>query len=889
MRSVRTWRRQALAGLAILFAAASTLYSGIWMYYIRWQPKVELGIDFNYTALSGSMRVTKVEAASAAAQTGLEQDDQITEVNGRQLENLDPFYEALMRGRPGDMVKMKVERAGREAPLTFHAVLRPRSARSAGRTSTEWLLLEIISSYPLWFLVVGFVVLFLRSEDRNAWLLALLFSGFIAEAPLLQMEGAIPPALRRFALAYMMTFAGLMPAIFYYFFAVFPVSSPIDRRLPWLKSVLLLAAAGAAVPLGLWVLEAGSSLPLLTFAGRFEEKVDLRLLLGCYGYGLPVLGLASLVWNSARAPTAEARRKIRVLAWGTGAALMPTLLLGFGLAVARLVQSNTLAAFTPTMLMGRSTSAFNMTSIYDLPFWVWAPTVLATFSLPLSFAYAVVKHRVLEVPVLLKRSARYLVVQRGFVLLTFMLSVAATLVFVGFFSSLFQPRAEVAVPAGLAVGVGFGILLASAGTRIEHRFTERLDRAFFRSAYDARQILLELAEKIRSATNRQELARLIGHHLKQALHPNALAVYLEESDGRLREETGNVPAGLESIPTTLPGLAEVARRGEPWDVPQSASDDPRFSTLASLRPECLVPLLARDGRLIGLLVLGPRLSEEPYSGEDKRLLASIAGQAGLAVESIRLAEQMAERMEADRRAALEMEFARQVQARLFPQKMPQLETLEYAGGCFQARVVGGDYYDFLDLGASRLGLVLADVAGKGISAALLMAGLQANLRSHYAAGLDDLPRCLEAVNRLFFESSPSNHYATLFFALYEDASRRLRYANCGHPPPLVLRPDGSVERLESTATVLGLFEKWQPSVRDVQLAPGDTLFVFSDGVTEARSDEGEEFGEARLLEALRAVLHMPVQEMLRAVVETVRKFSGSEQDDDVTVVIARAR
>ena len=182
--------------------------------------------------------------------------------------------------------------------------------------------------------------------------------------------------------------------------------------------------------------------------------------------------------------------------------------------------------------------------------------------------------------------------------------------------------------------------------------------------------------------------------------------------------------------------------------------------------------------------LGPRLSEEPYSTSDKRLLASVASQAGIAMRSITMAEKMAATMEVERRSEQEMQIARQVQSRLLPQQAPSLPTLECAGKCIQTRAVGGDYYDFLDLGSGRLGLVLADISGKGMSAALLMANLQANLRSQYALALEDIPRLLRSVNHLFYKNTENNNYATTFFAVYDDETRRLRYVNCGHNRPV---------------------------------------------------------------------------------------------------------
>jgi serine phosphatase RsbU (regulator of sigma subunit)/predicted enzyme related to lactoylglutathione lyase len=247
----------------------------------------------------------------------------------------------------------------------------------------------------------------------------------------------------------------------------------------------------------------------------------------------------------------------------------------------------------------------------------------------------------------------------------------------------------------------------------------------------------------------------------------------------------------------------------------------------------------------------------------------------------------AERLEAERRAAQEVEIAKQVQARLFPQTLPQLKTLQYAGICIQAREVGGDYYDFLDLGQERLALVIADTSGKGIGAALLMANLQANLRSQSAIALDQPQRFLRSVNQLFYENTTDSAYATLFFAEYDDRARHLRYANCGHHPALLLR-NNSVERLDSTCTVLGLFKEWHCSIEERQLFPGDILALYTDGVTEAFNHDEEEFGEQRLIQALRRNRELTSQALLAAIMDEVRQFSSrGEQHDDITLIVAK--
>ena len=258
-----------------------------------------------------------------------------------------------------------------------------------------------------------------------------------------------------------------------------------------------------------------------------------------------------------------------------------------------------------------------------------------------------------------------------------------------------------------------------------------------------------------------------------------------------------------------------------------------------------------------------------------------------AVEAQRRA--IAEKLESERRAAQELEIAKQVQARLFPQTLPPLRTLEYVGTCIQARAVGGDYYDFLRLGRERLGLVIGDVSGKGIAAALLMANLQASLRSQCPIAWGQLQRLLRSVNQLFYQNTTDSAYATLFFADYVDRLRRLRYASCGHLSALLLRSDNTLERLDSTCTVLGLFKEWDCSIGERRLFPGDTLVLYTDGITESFNDASEEFGEQRLIEALRRHRELPSQALLASIVDEVRRFSPHEQHDDITLIVAKCR
>jgi serine phosphatase RsbU (regulator of sigma subunit)/catechol 2,3-dioxygenase-like lactoylglutathione lyase family enzyme len=249
----------------------------------------------------------------------------------------------------------------------------------------------------------------------------------------------------------------------------------------------------------------------------------------------------------------------------------------------------------------------------------------------------------------------------------------------------------------------------------------------------------------------------------------------------------------------------------------------------------------------------------------------------------------AEKLEKEKRVARELEIAKEVQARLFPQKRPAVDSLDYAGLCLQARQVGGDYYDFLNLGPKRLGMVIGDVVGKGIAAALLMANLQAILRSQCAIAMDRPLDVLRAVNRLFCESTLEGGFATLFFAEYDESTRRLRYVNCGHLCALLLRGDEKVERLDATGTVLGLFEKWDCEMGERTIESGDIFALYTDGITESFDANDEEFGEERLLVSLRKHRDLGAHEAIDAVVSEVGKFSPSEQRDDITMIVAKCR
>jgi sigma-B regulation protein RsbU (phosphoserine phosphatase) len=852
------WLHIALRVLAIVFAAATVLYTYFWMVAFRRErpTTVELGLDFPYQPSQHANVVTNVYPGSPAERAGLRIGDQIVAFDGRRIEDAADQERVWDLHEPGDSVRLTILRPGQTAPLEVTAVFRRNSELAGNPGSLPKAVGRLLeNSPPLAFAAVGLVILLLRPQDRNVWLLACFFAGVISAFGFRGDYQTVPAPLRPWVELYSGVFLGTVGASFYFLCAVFPARSPIDRRLPWLK--------WAALVLGL--VDAGEmsrpdvSRPVATVSRligpRAADGFDFSI-----AHAFLMLGLVSLAATYFGAREAESRRKIRVIFWGTVVGLGPPLV---------------------------RAGAEQYTS-FRTPDWLNLIFNALLLLVPASFAYAVFKQRVLDIPVLLRRSARYVLVQRGFLILLCFVSFGLTLLFAASLAHL-PLGIGMGQSASTALGAVFGTALLWGGSRVHTRVSGSIDHAFFRNAYDVRVILENLAESSRTATSREALAHLLLDQLNAALQPVSLVVYLATHDDELGAVAGVPPPDLQTIRCTSPLLVELARRGEPWELPPAGLEsDPATAALAPLHSGCLVPILGRDGRLVGVLALGPRLSEEPYSGEDKRLLASVASQAGMALDNFGLAENIAEKLEAERRTTREMEIAKEVQTRLLPQTAPVLRTLECAGRCLQAARVGGDYYDFLELGPEKLGLVLADVSGKGVHAALLVANLQAHLRSlsRTVRGATGLVETLQQVNRILWRSTAPEHYATLFVGVYDDSTRRLTYVNCGHTPPMLLRADGSVDRLEATATVIGLFETWESVAREIQMAPADLLAISSDGVTEAMLGE-EEFGESRFLDVLRRTRQLPLEQVVTAVFTAVQRFSAGNQSDDLTLVVAR--
>ncbi len=410
------------------------------------------------------------------------------------------------------------------------------------------------------------------------------------------------------------------------------------------------------------------------------------------------------------------------------------------------------------------------------------------------------------------------------------------------------PRSPALTGSSLArfVPVGIGVVAIVAIGRFSDRLRRWVDRRFFREAYNAEQILADLATQVRTIVETQPLLETVSRQISAALHVPRLAI-LVNSDGVLQ-------------PAFAVGYGAIG----PVAVP---ADEASIGTNAQLREaldaELVLPLTA-NRKLMGVMSLGPKQSEEPFTSSDVRLLETVAGQTGLALENSRLTVQIAAEIADREKRRRELEIAREVQQHLFPQQYPAVKGLEIAGACRPALAVGGDYYDFVVSGG-RLGIAIGDISGKGIPASLLMATLRAYLRSQTIHAQLDLGAMMNNLNALVYESSASNRYATFFYAQYDPATRVLDYVNAGHNPPLIFRQSAlPVTRLETGGPVIGLLQTCDYEQGRTTLEAGDLLVSFTDGISEAMNGAMEEWGEERLIETVAPLRAQPLPDLIAA-------------------------
>ncbi|MDX2150635.1 MAG: SpoIIE family protein phosphatase [Bryobacteraceae bacterium] len=766
-----------------------------------------------------SLEVKSLSEEAKAA--GMQEGDKLLAIDGTPVDSAVRARTLTFHHPVGSPMTLRLQRDSR----TFELAFTPRK-RPGPTVPIDVVIPVVINIVIPWFcLLLGTLVVLRRPGSSVAWaLLAMMFSLSQLQRSEEALRGGTGPPLS-WAMALADTSGALLPVAWMWFAVLFPDPRSPHRLWPWLRWVL--GPSFAVLLMYPTVIGAAQAHQPHALAGLPVWNVSGTLALVLVASNL-ILGFANFFHKLSKEKRPAARRRLQWMLAGLALGILP---------------------MTALIL----SSFWFKNDINEYPRFVLWPAIFSPISLPLTLAYAVLVDRVIDVGVFVRQG---LLASRS--VLAMRILVVAALVWYAF---------VLASQPSLGETRWLGVLGCLAAVPAVHLGAERLrrwvDRRFFQEAVNTEAVLLELSRQVRHIPDPAVLLGTVTQRLREALHVTHVTALLPEGGGFTGEGIA-LPAGHETVKRMARerGPVVIGRREEGWTA------------------EVLLPL-GTDRGLDGILALGPKRSEEPYSKGDLRLLESVADQTALALENARLAAAYAEEAAQRERIGRELEIAREVQQRLFPKAAPWVAGLVLEGRCVPAESIGGDYYDFIETPSGEIGLAIGDVAGKGIPAALLMAGLQASLRGLTLAGVSDLAQLMTKLNRLVYDASPANRFATFFYGLYDPASRRLRYSSAGHNPSLLLRA-GAPQWLRTRGVGLGLARTSRFEEGACVLEPGDLLVLYTDGVTEARNAAGDEFGEERLVAAAQ-------QGSLEAILAAVEAFeAGAPRHDDITIIIARA-
>jgi sigma-B regulation protein RsbU (phosphoserine phosphatase) len=750
--------------------------------------------------------------------------------------------------RPGDRTTLTLK-GPRGQIENIELVARSRAVRGSA-------LIPFVATrlfLPVFCFVLGFAVVAIRIRDPLAWLVLVLLLTFAEAAHGTQWGW---PA-RDLATWLQGAMGDMFPVCMLLFGIYFPHRLDLDVKAPWAKWLLIVPlAAGSAV----------NGAIMLVWLNDIDAVVALRPVLLTVFFvttGLGILAIVAFLGSMVRKTSIEtdkdARRRISLLWAGAAVGLGPVV----GLVVYALLTDQD-------------------PGYVKVPAWleITANALMPVFVLAL--AYVIVVQRAMNLSVVVRLGLQYALARGGiWILRAIVLSLAIYAMTLG------GPHQTERV-------VVLALILFILQKGLTARVSQWLDRRFFREAYSAEQVLSELSEEARKFTQTGPLLATVTGRVAATLHiPKAWVLVRDGQNYCVAAAPGTPAPAASCLPYSAKSVERIRESRKPaliyfddmesW-VQEIEPDERR--RLQALDAQVLLPLAGRED-LTGVMVLGPKLSEEPYSGADLRLLQSVATQTGLALENSELLARLS--AEAARRERLnrDLEIAREVQQRLFPQSYPPVEGLEYFGYCRPALGIGGDYYDFVQLRNGKPGMAIGDISGKGVAAALLMSNLQASLRGQTLAEVWDLSALMRNINQMMFEASMSNKYATFFYGEYCPRSRRLDFVNAGHNAPIILRGEECL-RLEAGGSVVGLLKQADYEKDSIELLPGDILVGFTDGISEAMTVEEEEWEEERFIEELRRSRGCCPEKMIEAVFAVADAFTaGATQYDDMTVVAVK--
>jgi phosphoserine phosphatase RsbU/P len=830
--------------------------------------------------VDGKPTIHKVDAQGPAAV--LRAGDEIISLKGEPQGAFPLLFQSRCAVRPGTGYQLTIRREGQT--MEFHLLTEATPLSSQ-------LFSFAVNLSSLAFLIIGLTVFLLKPDDKQARLLAFMFCAFVglyAGSILLlpKWTQTIVGVARNCGIIFFFPF-------FLHFFLLFPDRGPWVRRLPRLEFWLYLPFFLLGLPIALQLV--GGQKLLASIPGISRIGILYYVTWVIYLFS----GLVALIVNYRAADTND-KRRMRVVVAGCGTGFLNILLIFLGADI------------------------FKFGQTYPRAFDLISSSIVVTLPLiPLSFAYAIIRHQVIPVSLIIRRSVRYLLVSRGSILLELIVVfVAVTAVLTYIFS-----RSR---PSGIVIGLisaGVGIAAWKISETLHDKYLAPLiDRRFFRQSYGAHQIIAELTQSLRTVTGLPQLIELVATKIQTALQTEHVTIFLRDpvtggfnnaysSDHSQSEHAAHIqPQGghlvryarmVEQLDqlgkflgnaTTTDGVQLESDNGRPVEVgPDDLLGEHDGAAL-------LMPLLSKD-EILGIISLGPRLGDLPFSREDKQLLMSVSGPATLAIENARLVEQMVEEarrrqeMEVDhRRKTEELAYARQFQLSMLPKHNLSLDRIDIVGQMRTASEVGGDYYDFIKMTDGRICIAVGDATGHGMAAGLVVGMVKMGLINglQQLNGSTSVKPLVEDLNRALKHSlSQRGMGMCLGAAILEPSTLKMELFSNGMPAPYHYRSvDRNLSQVATQAPPLGFLRQVNVRPVEIELQPGDALLWLSDGFEERLDRMNQVWGSELVAQtlALVCVEESSADAIARRMIDACDSAAdGQSNHDDMTIVVAKVK
>ncbi len=777
--------------------------------------------------------VVRAPRDGPAYKIGVRKGDQIIAINGTEIATFKETADVLSRLKPGDRISYTAIRDGELREFELVATRIPKAVL--------WQKASILF-VALGFIGIGFVV-YLRRSDKIALLFCLLSSvlGLILVSlvvPEYDMGRSLTNALFNDFLQI------ILPALFLHFFLVFPLTKRSIDKHPYLQSLIYAPA--------LMLFAFAVLMTVAIFRGWPVPGNTLRLvetLTAIYFGSYLTAGLFSFVHGYSRVKQKALRTKLRSVVWGTVVGVSPLV------AVQIIV---------------------NVRHDIEIPGerFAFLPLVL----IPLTYGHAIIRYGLMDLRLAVRRSLVY----------SLLVAILATLYFVMVYG-IGRAASRFIGSTDLVFSVISIFVITLLASPLRARIKMAVDRIFFVEEYRSRKLVKQISQSLIGMVSLDDLVSYVAIRAAELTGAKNLSIYLlDESAGvfspRYAIKLDHLM--LKSYDIASPFMKYLEATGELINIERkiasrSALPFTEVQDFLRIGTALIIPFTWKS-RMLGFMTIGGKNNEEYYTSTDMDLLETLSAQVSTAIENTRMYADVLEKQ----RIENELMIAKQIQERFLPKSFPDLPCLKVEAMNYPSRQVGGDYYDIYRLTHTKIAVVIADVSGKGVPAALLMASLQSILKSESTA--DRCPsQVVSKVNKEIYEQTEGQNFITLFYMVIDTESASAIYCNAGHVPPLILSANNEVRYLANTDIVLGVDASATYHDTEVDLSNGDIILLYTDGIVDEFDEKEYRFGEENLVRVLAQAKDDDLKSILEKIRDKIVEHTSGKIQDDLSAMILR--